>query len=79
MSNSKRTNSVIVNFCNGCEEIIDIKEESLESHLLQFHDGDSNVSLKSYFGDILLVPGPGYMEKNFLHHHLQVCEGYFHV
>ena len=55
-----------VHFCNGCEEIIDIKEESLESHLLQFHDGDSNVSLKSYFGDILLVPGPGHMEKNFL-------------
>ena len=55
-----------VNFCNGCEEIIDTKQESLESHLLQFHDGDSNVSLKPYFGDILLVPGPGHMEINFL-------------
>ena len=55
-----------VHFCNGCEEIIDIKEESLESHLLQFHDGDGNVSLKPYFGDILLAPGPGHMEKNFL-------------
>ena len=38
----------------------------MESHLLQFHDGDSNVSLKPYFGDILLVPGPGHMEKIFL-------------
>ena len=55
-----------VHFCNGCEEIIDIKEESLESHLLQFHNGDGNVSLKPYFGDILLVPGPGHMEKTFL-------------
>ena len=55
-----------VHFCNGCEEIIDIKEESLESPLLQFHNGDGNVSLKPYFGDILLVPGPGHMEKTFL-------------
>ena len=38
----------------------------MESHFLQFRDGDSNVSLKPYFGDILLVPGPGHMEKNFL-------------
>ena len=38
----------------------------MESHLLQFHDGDSNVSLEPYFGDILLVSGPGHMEKNFL-------------
>ena len=55
-----------VHFCNGCEEIIDIKEESLESHLLQFHDGVGNVSLKPYFGDILLSHGPGHIEKNFL-------------
>ena len=38
----------------------------MESHLLQFHNGDGNVSLKPYFGDILLVPGPGHMEKTFL-------------
>ena len=38
----------------------------MESHFLQFRDVDSNVSLKPYFGDILLVPGPGHMEKNFL-------------
>ena len=55
-----------VHFCNGWDEIIDIKEDSLESHLLKLHDGDSNVLLRSYFGDILLVPGPGHMEKYFL-------------
>ena len=55
-----------VYFCNGCEEIIDLKEDSLETHLLHFHYSDSNISVKPYFGDILLVPGPGHMEKNFL-------------
>ena len=55
-----------VYFCNGCEEIIDLKEDFLENHLLHFHYGDSNISVKPYFGDILLVPGPGHKEKNFL-------------
>ena len=55
-----------VYFCNGCEEIIDLKEDSLETHLLHFHYGDSNISVKPYFGDTLLVPGPGNIEKNFL-------------
>ena len=55
-----------VHFCNGCEEISDLKEDSLETHLLHFHDGDSNVSVKPYFGDILLVPVPGHMERIFL-------------
>lgn len=55
-----------VYFCNVCEEIIDLNEESLETDLLHFCDGDSNISLKPYLGDILLVPGPGHMEKNFL-------------
>ena len=52
-----------VNFCNGCEEIIDLKEDSLDIHLLHFLDGNNNISVKPYFGDILLVPGPGPMEK----------------
>ena len=30
-----------VYFCNGCEEITDLKEESLETHLLHFYDGES--------------------------------------
>ena len=69
-----------VYFCNGCEEIIDLKEESLETHLLQFHDGDNNISVKPYFGEILLLPGPAHMEKNFLFSpHFQVYKGYFHV
>ena len=28
-----------------------------------FLDGNNNISVKPYFGDILLVPGPGPMEK----------------
>ena len=55
-----------VYFCNVCEEIIDLNEESLETDLLHFGDSHSNISLKPYFGDILLLPGPGHMEKNFL-------------
>ena len=44
-----------VYFCNGCEEIIDLKEKPLETDLSHFHDSDSNASVKPYFGDILLV------------------------
>ena len=54
-----------VYFCNGCEEITDLEEEPLETPHLHFPDGHSHISVKPFFGDILLVPGPGNMKKNF--------------
>ena len=62
-----------VYFCNGCEEITDLKEESLETHLLHFYDGES----------LLWRYSPSAWtrvhEEKFLTHHFQVYKGYFHV
>ena len=35
----------------------------MDIHLLHFLDGNNNISVKPQFGGILLVPGPGHMEK----------------
>ena len=36
----------------------------MDIHLLHFLDGNNNISVKPYFGGIVLVRGPGHMEKN---------------
>ena len=35
-------------------------------HNEYLHDSEENISSSKYFGDVLLVPGPGHIEKNFL-------------
>ena len=46
--------------------MIVLKEEPFEKYLEVLHHGEVSIGIKNYFGNLLLAPGPGYIEKNFL-------------
>ena len=52
--------------CLECGDIVDLKEESFEEHLNRLHHGEVNIRMEKFFGSLLLAPGPGHIEKNFL-------------
>ena len=49
--------------CLECGDIVDLKEESFEEHLNKLHHGEVNIRVENFFGNLLLVPGPGHIKK----------------
>ena len=43
-----------------CGDMTDLKEQSFEEHMEELHHGEVNI------GNLLLVPAPVHIEKNFL-------------
>ena len=52
--------------CLDCGDMIDLKEEPFEEHLEELHHGEESINMGNFFGNLLLAPGPGHIEKNFL-------------
>ena len=46
--------------------MIDLKQKLFEEHLEKLHNGEVNIFMENFFGNLLLAPGPGHFEKNFL-------------
>ena len=49
--------------CLECGDIVDLKEESFEEHLNKLHHDEVNIRVENFFGNLLLVPGPGHIKK----------------
>ena len=46
--------------------MIDLKQKLFEEHLEKLHNGEVNICMEFFFGNLLLAPGPEHIEKNFL-------------
>ena len=52
--------------CLLCNEIIDISISSEKDHAKEKHSNCAKVQFDYYYGNILLTPGAGHMERNLL-------------
>ena len=41
----------------------DLKEESFKEHLDKLYHGQVNIDMEKFFGNLLLAPGTGHIEK----------------
>ena len=73
ISNSLR-NEIVQ--CSVCKKLFDTRKDDMRNHFESEH-GSLEPSYSKYFGDILLVPGAGHIEKNFLMAIFSLCRPIF--
>lgn len=63
--------------CKVCNSHIDTCKETIESHFIDVHPENTNVEFAKVFDSILLVPGAGHIELNFLRALFKFCRHVF--